>query len=341
MLRNLYLLLIIITSLPAVARQERDVREARPEGGIEALADIYHRIQFNEVQERQMRGEGIQLLFKVSRQGEAQLYKVQGIWERSVKDSLFSRNDSLPRFEPRLENGFAGPSFYALGLRFPGRFTRIPESEIDFPFFGIAPNQDDFELMEMGRRRMSTGVGIGATYFTGTLGEIAQPGLLLNTDVRYPMLKSDDEFVFGFDVIISSRDGELDLDEKWDQDARLFNIGLYFGYAWRQGLNALTPSIGAMLSQIATDEEENTLQEYRFGTALGYTRFIPIGADRFRRVHGQAMLLQRHLTISLRATYFFAGSELLGNGSMFNIAVGYSFGHHSIKYYRFKDSFYE
>lgn len=56
MLRNLLLFLFITTSLSVMAQHERDVSEARPEGGIEALVDLYLQIRFSETQQRSLLG---------------------------------------------------------------------------------------------------------------------------------------------------------------------------------------------------------------------------------------------------------------------------------------------
>lgn len=343
MFRNLYLLILaVITSLPAMAQLERDVREARPEGGIEALADIYHRIRFNEVQERQMRGARIQLLFKVSRQGEAQLYKVDGVWEQSLKDSLFSRNDSLPRFEPRSENGFAGPSFYALGLRFPDGFTRIPESGIEYILFGINTNADDLRFVQRGGQNLFFLMGAAGNVLTGKYSDHYQPGYGFFIELVHQRKKKPHAYILELSFFLNGISDALSIETERELSDPMSNVVFDIGYSFFKGNNAFTPFFSIMLSNVISGgETEGRIQETRYGVGFAYTRKLPIFKEKFTHGSEGPALLQRGVSVSLRPTYYFAGSDIFGRGAMFSLLIGYYSGSQRVIDYRFKDSFYE
>lgn len=333
-------LFVLIAFLSAFGQGERNVTEARPKGGIEELAGIYHRILFTEAQERHLRGPDIQLLFKVSRQGEASLYKVEEIWDRGVRDSLFSRNDSLPRFDPKMENGFSEPSFYAVGLRFTGGLIHLTESKIHFPAFGISPTSENFEMIERGKRLTSYGLGIGANVFSGGLNKILDPGFGLYMDVRIPRAKYNHDWVIGFEMFFNQRIGDFPVNPELEQVDLIKSLAFNAGYSLRFGPYALTPAAGLMLTGL-TNEENDGIQEIRYGAGFAFSRSIVAFKEQFYSRHNGPAFRQQYLILSIRSNYFFAGSDVLGRGAMFDLCLNFNIGWQSLKNYRFKDSFYE
>lgn len=344
MLRNLYLVfllfLAITTSLPVMAQHERDVIEARPVGGIEALADVYNRIHFTDVQKRQLQRPDVELLFKVSRQGEAELHRTEEIWDEGVRDSLYSRNDSLPRFEPKMENGFSVPSFYALRTTIQDGLIHLSEVEILFPSFGIQPTSRDIQELERGKRDISLGQGIGANAFAGGLGKILNPGFSLYLDARFPRMKHHHDWVIGMEIMFNQRIGEFALDPELEQVELVSSIALNAGYSLRVGEFDLTPALGFMGSGLANGENDD-IYEIRYGVGFAVSRTIfSLREQFFSRIQGPSFR-QRNVILAIRSNYYFAGSDILGTGAMFDLCLKYSIGWQSLNSYRFKDSFYE
>lgn len=324
-----------------MAQQERDVSEVRPVGGIEALVDLYHQIRFSETQQRQLRWVEIQLLFKVSRHGEALLHMVHGVSEQALIDSLFSRNDALPRFEPRMENGFAEPSYFALGLSFPDGFRRIPESNIAFSKFGIGTSTDDLEIVEL-RRPFMSHAGASGNVFTGAYSDHFAPGYGIFLEMAHYRKTKPHGYVLQIGIFMNNITKPLPIATERNLMNRKSSVFGDLGYAFLKGNNVFTPSLSIMGSTIPSlEEEEEGIQENRYGIGFAYTRRIPFFKERIIYNDVGPSLHQQGISVSLRSTYYFAGSDVLGRGVMFSLFIGYFSRSQRINEYRFKDSFYE
>ncbi len=332
--------LILFSS--AFGQEERNVTEALPNGGVERLAAIYHRIQLSEAQKGLLSIGEIQLLFKVSRQGEAQLYKTQGVWNKAVMDSLFSRNDSLPSFEPRMTNGFSESSFYALGLRFPDGFTCIPQSEIEYDVFDIKISIDDLEFVERGGRAMSFSFGAAGSVLNDDYSKYYDPGYGFYIEMAIHRKKIPHAFVLRTGFLFHQISTPPPIEPGRELADPMSHLITDVGYAFFMRNNSFTPYLSSIRSYTShSEEDEKSLQEIRYGIGFAYTRNLPIIKEKFIYGIEGPVLIERGVSVTLRPTYYFVGSDLFERGAMFSLLIGYYSGSQRVTDYRFKESFYE
>ncbi len=342
-LRIFFCTLFLLTAAMAQGQVGTSITEARPEGGIEKLAGIYHRIRFSSVQQKNLSHGGLGLLFKVSSKGEATLFRV---WyghgaRQDVLDSLYSRNDSLPPFVPKLVDGVAHPSFFSINLKSAESFEHVPEQELRLSRYKLVPKSDDIAFYEVASRDLWAKVELAANAFTGNVHQYLHPGIGVHVEVGIPRARVDHDWIIGLDNFFNRRAAELPLDTDRAQRNTVHSMVYNVGYAFLKGKSRWTPGLSAMVSHLARRSEgERDVFDSRYGFGLTYTRLFPFSKEYFSFDEGPSVS-RYHLSLSFRSSYFFPGSEVFGSGLMFSLNFGIARSGHTIKNYRFKDSFYE
>lgn len=332
----------LLVSFTAYGQKTEQMTDPEPEGGIEHLVHIFYDIEFTDEQLKRIKQHQVKLLFKVSRHGVATLYKVTDVFGQGIEDSLFSRKYSLPGFEPRLVNGKPHPSFFMLQLIPPFGHVHFQQPESELSYFKIRPKTADVEFAERGRRLRTNVYGLSLNGFLGRPGEFLLLGSGFSLELRFPFQNREQDFVLNLATFANVRVRDLPVETEEEPVGFVSSFMWSFGYAFISGYNRLTPNLQLVSTNLTpTSQERPNLRETRIGTGITYSRLVPLSREILRFRRNTTYFSRRYLSLSLRTSYYFAGSTVMGRGAMIDFCVGYAVGKQAINQLRFKDSFYE
>src|SRR5690554_4024143 len=160
----------------AFAQTDTSASPPEPIGGIERLALRYYDIEFTPEQRQLLKGVEVEMIYFVSDSGVARLESVNGIHNRAIRDSLFARNDDLPRFKPQMTRGIAKQSLYFMQMQFPEYIIRPQDRLYNSPIFFQKLEMDDFEFIELSGARLDLIIGGMVNTFIGSPGDYLNTG---------------------------------------------------------------------------------------------------------------------------------------------------------------------
>ncbi len=339
--RTLIILSILFRASLGLTQQAEEMTDPEPEGGVERLAAIFDRINFSETEIKAMRRFPLILIFNINPFGEAKLVKVARFETYAVRDSLFSRNDSLPRFRPKTVAGIPQSSLYGLEYSYRKDFSPLPEKELWFFADAIRPMNKDVSQYEIGSRDMWHKLEVGSNIFYDGAGEYLHPGVGFGAEVGLSRQKVDHAWVIGFDNFFNQKRDELPLETERTQRKTVFTFVYHVGYAIASGRNRWTPSVNYITSNLVRREYgERSIDDDRWGLGVTYTRLFPVFKDDFD-FKEDASLKKFYLTMSFRPSYYFSGSTVFGSGLMFNLSFGIAFQTFSLREYTLREEYYE
>lgn len=311
------------------------------EGGVEQLAAIFDRIRLSDSEVRASRHLPIALIFKVSASGELKLIDVSRLESASLRDSLFSRKDSLPRFKPKLVDGQPQPSLFGLRYSYREDYTILEEHEVWFYSAKVRPRNKHVSQYEIGSRDLWGRIEVGPNIFNDGAGEYLHPGAGIGFEVGIPRQKVDHAYVIGLDNFFNRKRAALPLDTDRAQRNTVHTVVYHVGYAIASGHNRFTPSVNYMSANLVRRESgERSIDDDRWGLGVTYTRLFPVFKDAFKFNEG-ASLNKYYLSMSFRPSYYFSGSTVFGSGLMFNLYFGIAFQDFSLREYKLREEYYE
>src|SRR5690554_2449141 len=146
---KIYFTILFCFAFTGFAFAQTDTTSSPPEpiGGLERLALRYYDIEFTPEQRQLLKGVEVEMIYFVSDSGVARLESVNGIQNRAIRDSLFARNDDLPRFKPQISRGIAKQTLYFMQMQFPEYILPLQDPLYNSAVLFQKLTMDDFEFI--------------------------------------------------------------------------------------------------------------------------------------------------------------------------------------------------
>lgn len=317
---------------------------ATPIGGIERLALRYYDIEFTPEQRKLIEGVKLELIFLVSDEGVATLESVNGVRNRAILDSLYSRDPFLPGFIPEIRKGIPKQSLYFIQFIFPTYSLERADVYQQQLIFYKPPTLEDFESLEMSNQRLDIIFGGMANSFFGSAADYLSPGGGMKVEMSFT---TENLMFYGFNMNFfgNKRIQDYDLSSPLPQFSHpptLFlgaTVGRWFGvYNLQLDLNYAIQNITERLE----DDDSDWVQFRGFSPGVVLHRVLQLGKDRFQAnsSYGRPIFVAHCLNFSLGLRYL-KMSQNSASGFMAEVGVSYRLATKLIESYRLKDSYFE
>lgn len=334
-------LFLLFFCVIASGQNSPDSNLPEPLGGAAQLAAVFDRMQLSEAEVRSSRHLPMILIFAVSASGEASLIDMSRVEFASLRDSIFSRKDSLPRFRPKMSEGQPEPSLFGLRYSYRKDYEMLPEEDVWFYMRRGKPRNTDVSSYEIGSRDLWIRFEAGPNIFYNGAAEYLHPGVGIGAEVGLPRQKVDHAWVIGFDSFFNRRSAEIPLETERAQRNTVHTVVYHLGYAMASGRNRWTPSVNYMSSSLVRrGQGERSIDDDRWGFGVTYTRLFPFRKESFKFSEGVSMN-RYYFTMSFRPSYYFSGSTAFDSGFMFNLYFGIAMQSFNVSKHNLKESYYE
>ncbi|NEN24504.1 hypothetical protein G3O08_13425 [Cryomorpha ignava] len=337
---------ILFFAFTGFAFAQTDTTSSPPEplGGIERLALRYYDIEFTPEQRQLLKGVDVEMIYFVSDSGVARLESVNGILNRAIRDSLFSRTDDLPRFKPQMTRGIAKQSLYFMQMQFPEYIIRPQDPLYNSPMYLQKLEMDDFEFIELSEARLDMVIGGMVNTFIGS------PADYLNTGGGMKLLLAatgENKMFYGMNMNFygNKRKAQYDVKstlEQYENPGTLF-IGITAG-RWFNPFS-LQVDLNYAIQNITERKEDDDSEWIQFrGFSPGLIAHYPLqlGKDKLsvNALYGRPSFVAHYLSFSFGMRYMFMNHSA-ASGLMAEVGVSYRLTTKMVESYKIKDSFYE
>ena len=344
MLRYTLIFLFSLMVFGSYAQTDTTYSDPEPIGGINRLALVYYDIEFTKEQRKLLEDVTLEMVFAVSKEGIAQLERVNGIQNRSLIDSLYAQNPQLIGFKPAMQGGMPLESLYFMKFRYPDYKMNTQEIPIRSPFYQKKIDKSQFEeLDETGRGLDFTFQGIFTNHF-GQADKYLKPGGGVQLGLEY-VSAIGLYYGLGFDMYANRADQLIAVEDSLPYLHSPFSVatGVYVG----KHFNQLYIQVELYYSSIAITKsysESGTAGTYYEGFSPGLfaNYVVPFHKNKERIIINSGQPYFNRTSLNFRGGFRgFIMDRPEVSGVMLELGVGVRFGSYFIKKYRLKDSYYD
>ncbi len=332
---------LVFTGLLVKAQSSGKVsQEASPQGGVDALALEYYRIDFTKAQRQKLRDVRIEFIYRIDEQGIPTLAEINGVTDRDIVDSLRSRTPMLPRFNPRIEGGTPQSSLYMMQLTFPA-YPAPQRMAEGLPTYAYQEAKlEDFEYIHKSGQRFDMNLGGVANLFAGRAGQYLAPGGGMKIELAYT---AGNGLLYGLNMSFYGnrlkQEYPLAVSREQLPAPVTLLIGVVFGkwfnrFSAQLELNLAYQNVTERLGDIDTAWVQ--LNGWSPGLVINYP--LQLGRERPQYAYGSPVLLAHHLNFHLGVRPVFL-SIREATGVMLEVGVSYRMAFHMVDKYKLKDSF--
>ena len=341
MIRCCVAIALVFAGLLAKAQPSGKVsQEAFPQGGVDALALEYYRIDFTKEQRQRLRDVRIEFIYQIDPQGVPILAEINGVSDRDLVDSLRSRTPMLPRFNPRILEGTPQSALYIMQLVFPAYPAPRPTAgELQTHAYHQA-RLEDFDYIHKSGQRFDMNIGGTANLFAGRAGQYLAPGGGMKIDLAYTAVN---QLLYGLNMSFYGnrlkQEYPLAVNREQLPAPVTLMIGAVFGkwfnrFSAQLELNLAYQNVTERLGDIDTAWVQ--LSGWSPGLVINYP--LQLGRERPQYYYGSPVLLAHQLNFHLGVRPVFL-SIREATGAMLEVGVSYRMGLHMVDRYKLKESF--
>lgn len=317
--------------------QETEMRnqEVSPKNGITDLALVYYSIDFSKEQRKMLNDRELELIFKIDQEGTPELYKINGIQDKSIQDSLKFKSQQIGKFTPRINNGIPEPSIFFLELTYPSR-KRISVSSIPYQKAIFSQVRlEDFEYIEKENFGSDIVLGLLANQYIGTPAEYSRLGAGMKINMTFTDHK---KYIYGLNLSTyfnkKQKDYPLYTDREQLQSRSTALLGIIFG-KWFDKFN-IQAEINYAVQNITErynshDKGWTQLKGWSPGAVLNYP--VMLGRERPLYYYGLPSVFSQNLNVSF-GVHYVQFSQKEASGFMAELGLAYRMTFRGIKEYR-------
>ncbi|MCB0531531.1 MAG: hypothetical protein KDD14_04975 [Saprospiraceae bacterium] len=334
--------LLLATALlfATLSLHAQDTQPVSPKGGVNALALEYYRIDFSKAQRERLTDVEIEFIYSVDTAGNPSLEKINGPSEPDILDSLRSRTEYLPRFNPAIQNGVPVASIYLLKLVFPSyKLTQFQNGLAQTQLYREA-KIEDFEYIHKTGQRLDLLWGGMVNHFVGNPARHLGLGGGMKIDITYTI---KNRFLFGMGMNFYGNHLKkayplTTTRPQFKAPPTLFIggvIGKWFG-KFNVQLEVTYAVQNITEKQGDNDPEWVQLRGWSPGIILNYP--LKFGRDKTYYYYGVPSIFNNYLNLHVGLRPVFLSIDE-ATGGMLELGVGYRFAVHRVGEYKFKAGF--
>lgn len=330
---------LLFTTFIFAQAQETEMRnqEVSPKNGITDLALVYYSIDFSKEQRKILNDKELELLFKIDESGSPELYKINGIQDESILDSLKIKSQQVGKFNPRIHNGIPEPSIFFLELTYPSKklisVSLNPYQQSLFHQIRL----EDFEYIEKANFGSDIVIGLLTNQFTGSPARYSKLGAGMKINMTFTDHKN---YIYGLNLSTyfnqKKRDYSLYTDREQLSSRSTALLGIIFG-KWFGKFNIQAEANYAVQNVTerydTRDKGWTQFKGWSPGAVFNYP--IMLGTEKPLYYYGSPSLLSHNLNLSF-GIHYLQFSHREASGVMAELGVAYRMTFRGIKEYRLK-----
>lgn len=345
-MKKIYFTILFCFAFAGYAFAQTDTTSSPPEpiGGIERLALRYYDIEFTPEQRQLLKGVELEMIYFVSDSGVARLESVNGIQNRAIRDSLFSRTADLPRFKPQMNKGIAKQSLYFMQMQFPEYILPLQDPLYNSAVLFQKLTMDDFEFIELSGTRLDWIIGGMVNTFIGSPADYLNTGGGMKLAI---MMTGENKMFYGMNMNFYGNKRTADYDVKSTLEQYRNPATLLIGLSVGRWFNPFSVQVDLdyAVQNITERKEDDDSEWIQFrGFSPGVIAHYPLqlGKDKLSvsAFYGKPSFVAHSLSFSLGMRYMFMNHRA-ASGLMAEVGISYRLTTKMVESYKIKDSFYE
>ncbi len=314
-----------------------DQKAPAPEGGVEALALEYYKIDFTKAQRKRLKNVEIEFIYRIDEQGNPDLVDINGLTDRDLLDSLRSQTPKLPRFSPMLQGGIPAASIYTMLLVFPSYKQDVNQIATVSSLAYRKIKIEDFESIHKSGQRMDMILGGMLNQFTGNPARHLATGGGMKIDLLFT---ARNRLAYGLNMNIYGnqlkREYPLQITRKQLPAPPTLLVGASFGRSFGYADVHLQVSLAVQnITQNQGDSDPEWVQLKGWSPGLVVNFPIRLGKETFYDYYGSPSLFSNNLNFHLGLRPVFL-SLREASGGMLEAGISYRMSFHMVDEYRLK-----